>query len=76
MIDSKTLGELEALCVRAKDYSSAFTEAVKVQAEKHQLDPQGLGRFVRAKVSDKLEKLKKERETEEALAAQGRLFPE
>jgi len=74
MIDSKTLGELEALCVRAKDYSSAFTEAVKVQAEKHQLDPQGLGKFVRAKVNDKLEKLAKERETQERLESQMGLF--
>lgn len=68
MIGSNQIAELERLYERQKDAAEAFSTAVKEQAEKHSLDPQGLGKYVRAKVRDKLEKLKAEQDTVEQLA--------
>ena len=68
MIHTKTLHELEHACGRAKDMTSAFNEAVKAQAEKHGMDPQALGKFVRARVNDKMQKFEAEQDTMEQLA--------
>lgn len=67
MLSNKTLAELERAYTQQKDASEAFRDAVKAQAEKHNLDPQALGRFVRARVNDKLEKLQAEQDTLEQL---------
>ena len=67
MLNDKTLNELELAYENAKMQAQAFNDAVKAQAEKHNLDPQALGRFVRARVNDKLEKLGKEQDTTEQL---------
>lgn len=67
MLSNKTLAELERAYTQQKDASEAFRDAVKAQAEKHNLDPRALGRFVRARVNDKLEKLQAEQDTLEQL---------
>lgn len=58
MLSNKTLAELERAYTQQKDASEAFRDAVKAQAEKHNLDPQALGR---------LEKLQAEQDTLEQL---------
>lgn len=68
MIDAKTLDELEHACQRAKDMTAAFNEAIKAQAQKHGMDPQALGKFVRARVNDKMQKFEAEQDTMEQLA--------
>lgn len=69
-LNPKTTAELERAYTIAKDHTGAFNDAIKAQAEKHQLDPQGLGRYIRAKVNDKLAKLEAERDTIEQLTLQ------
>lgn len=63
MIDMKTVEELEQLCERARAAAEMFTEALKDQAEKHQLEAPALRRFVVARVTDKVGKLSKELQT-------------
>ena len=67
MIPSASLRELEQACETAKDYTSAFNDAVKAQAEQYDLNPKALGRYVRARVADKLEQLRDEQDTVEQL---------
>lgn len=61
------IDELERLREAQLAANEAFGEAVKEQAERYELDPQGLAKFIRARVSDKLEKLEAERDTVEQL---------
>ena len=58
-----TIHELETACAQAKDLAAAFSDAVKSQAEKYQLDPQGLAKYIRARVNDKVDKLRAEQGT-------------
>ena len=68
MIDAKTLDELEHAYQRAKDLNTAFNDALKAQAEKHDIDQQALGKFVRARVNDKMQKFQAEQDTMEQLS--------
>ena len=65
--DDKTIAELENSYSTSKSYADAWNEAAAAVAEKHQIDPQGLKRYIRAKVSDKLAKLQAEIDTVEQL---------
>ena len=68
MLSEKVFDELELAYLTAKQYASAFQDAIKEQAEKHGLDPQALAKFVRAKANDNFDKLHKELSTIEQLA--------
>ena len=68
MIPKENLTELETLCERAKEHTTIFNEALKQQAEAYELNQAGLGRYVRARVADKMDKLKAEQDTVEQLA--------
>ena len=63
MIDAKTLAELEGACQRKIAMQDAYREAVKAQAELHQLEPVALGQYVNARVRDTLAKLEKQQDT-------------
>ncbi len=67
MIPTDVINELERCYQAAKDYSDAFNDAAKTQAELHELDPQALKKFIRARVNDKLDKLEAEQESLEQL---------
>jgi hypothetical protein len=67
-ISDEIMSELEILCEKSRMAQQAFREAVQDHADAHHLNPQALGRFVRAKVADRLDKLAAERETIEQLS--------
>lgn len=67
-ISPATIQALETLCDEAREASSAFRNACNRQAEDHDMDPQALARYVRARVSDRVAKLDAERETWEQLS--------
>lgn len=69
MIGDNALAELERLCSDKISAAEEFNAAVRHQAEAYGLDPQALGRYVTARVRDRLEKLAAERDTLEQLQA-------
>ena len=70
MITAAELSELELQCENAIAQASAFTDACKSIAERHNLDPGGLKAHITAKVRDTLAKLEARQDT----LAQLRLF--
>lgn len=58
-------GVVDELCrtkTIANDYAQAFGDAVKAQAEKHQVKPGALRRYISALVGDKIEEAEAEAE--------------
>lgn len=61
-IPRETIDELVALRERAKDEAANFAEAIKIQAEKYQINKGALRRYVSALVDDKTSELDAEAE--------------
>jgi hypothetical protein len=53
-LPDRVMDELVHVRTVAKDYASAYSEAVKTQAEKYQINVAALKRFIAAKCDDKL----------------------
>lgn len=54
------IAELRRCYREAKDYTGAFTEAIKAQAEKHKLAPGALRKYIAALDGDKISDAEKE----------------
>jgi len=54
------IAELRRCYREAKDYTGAFADAIKGQAEKHKLKPGALRRYIAALEGDKLDEAEKE----------------
>ena len=67
-IPDETIRELELLLEHAKDARGAYTDAVKAQAIKYELNKAGLARYVAARVADTLAALRAEVDTFDQLA--------
>ena len=61
-IPTAVIDELREACRIAADYSGAFSDACKAQAEKHHIAPGALKRYIRALEGDKLEEAEREAE--------------
>lgn len=61
-IPRENIDELVALRLRAKDEAANFSEAIKIQAEKYQLNRGALRRYVAALADDKTSELDAEAE--------------
>ena len=70
-IPDATIRELELLLEHAKDARGAFTDAIKAQALQYDLNKSGLGRYIAARVADKLKELNAELDTIEQLGLFG-----
>src|SRR5574337_651637 len=59
-VPEKVLDELVHAKTKAKDFASAFADAIKAQAAKYGIKPAALRRFVTAKEADKLDETEAE----------------
>ena len=66
-VPQSVIAELRECRKRAADFSQAFSEACKMQAEKYGVAPSALRRFVCALEGDSIDKLTKEAEDIERL---------
>lgn len=69
MIPKGTLDELVACKLQASDYTKSLAEAIKAQAEKHQVDPKALRKAVTAMAADKREEAREEADAVSAILA-------
>lgn len=58
-IPSRVIDELRRCYREAKDYAGAFAEALAAQAEKHEVEPAALRKYIAALESDKCEEARK-----------------
>ncbi|HEY1283029.1 MAG TPA: hypothetical protein VGE96_00990 [Steroidobacteraceae bacterium] len=56
-IPERVLDELVQAKTSAKDYASAFADAVKAQAKKYEIKPAALRKYITAREADKLEEV-------------------
>lgn len=68
-IPERVIVELRAACHTAANYSAAFTDACKHQAEKYKIKPGALKRYVKALEGDKLDDVEAETDDLAALIA-------
>lgn len=66
-IAEPVLAELRRCYREAKDYAAAYGDAVKAQAEKHQLSARALRRYIAAIEGDKMDEARAEAEDLERL---------
>jgi hypothetical protein len=59
-IPDRVIEELRACCHQAADFAGAFADACKAQAEKYQIKPGALKRYIKALEGDKLEDVEAE----------------
>ncbi len=71
-IPERVILELRQACATAADYSGAFSDACKAQAEKHGIKPGALKRYIKALEGDKLDDAEQEAEDLQALIESGR----
>ncbi len=68
-IPERVIEELREACHQAADYSGAFADACKAQAEKYKIKPGALKRYIKALEGDKLEDVEAETDDLAALIA-------
>lgn len=68
-VPQRVIDELRHTYRVAKDYAGAFSDALKAQAEKHQIAPAALRRYIAALEGDKLDEATKEANDFERLLA-------
>jgi hypothetical protein len=60
LVPERVIEELRAACHTAADYSGAFSDACKAQAEKYKIKPGALKRYIKALEGDTLDDVRKE----------------
>lgn len=68
-VPDRVIEELRSACHQAMDYAGAFSDACKAQAEKYQIKPGALKRYIKALEGDKLDDVEKETDDLAALIA-------
>jgi len=60
IVPQRVIYELRRCYREAKDYTGALTEAIKAQAEKHDVEPAALRKYIAALESDDMDGTRKE----------------
>jgi hypothetical protein len=60
IVPQRVIDELRRCYREAKDYTGALSEAIKAQAEKHEVEPAALRKYIAALESDDMDGARKE----------------